>query len=109
LGRFKKYLGKTEIEVDGEKFSLGITTKERIAIMATNDIKDTEGKLNKLYEILRKIFVREFPEEPKEEVEEFVGRNLEKIFMELCIAFKWTTREEIERLRETTEKKIKAY
>jgi hypothetical protein len=94
MGRFEAYKGKTEIEVDGEKLALDISKSEKLEILSVYK----EGKnmaMDKLYEIIGKIVKKSYPQEPEDELEEFVAKRFELILIELSVYYKWTTRESI--------------
>lgn len=97
MGRFKQYLGKTEIVVDGERLELDVTLedKEKFLSMGKGDLD--EEKVKKMTSNILNIFKKSYPDEPEEEINALVGQKLEKILIELSIAFGWTTKEEMDK------------
>jgi len=103
MGRFARFLGDTEIEIDGEKLKLKATVKDMQKIM---DLGESKEKLIELGNTIIDIMKRSYPDEPIEEIEAFVSKNLLKFIPELAIAWKWTTRENINDAIEEAKKSI---
>jgi hypothetical protein len=99
MGKFTKYLGKLEMEVDGEKLELDITM-QHIQKLLSNMPKDGSMREDRLAQnalIYNEILKRSYPDDKGDELEAFLKRNFTKFAIELAIALKWTTREEINR------------
>ena len=97
MGRFKQYLGKTEIEVDGEKLELDVTLEDKEKFLSTGKGEMNEERIKKITSTLFDIFKKSYPDEPEEELKAFVGKKIEKILVAVAIAFGWTTQEEMDR------------
>jgi len=84
MGRFAQYLGKTEIEVDGKKLELDVKLTDLQKLMskkATSDEGVTETT-NHMLEML----TRSYPEEPPEELESFLTKNITEFIKQFSIA-----------------------
>ena len=104
MGKFKAYLGKLEIEVDGEKLELDVRLKDKQKILSLTSLKSEES-VTKLTNVFLEILKRSYPEEPPEEQEAFLTKKLEKFLSEISIAFGWTTREEMNKVEKSFRKK----
>jgi hypothetical protein len=103
MGRFAKFLGDTQIEIDGEKLNLKATVRDMQKIM---DMKDSKEKLVGLHDTLLEMMKHSYPEQPEDEIDAFVSKNIMKFVPELAIAWKWTTRAEFDRNLEEAKKSI---
>lgn len=92
MGRFSKYLGKTEIEVGGEKLKLKATVKDQQKVVNLRKSKDQQ--LVETVKILTDILSKSYPDEPKEELEAFATRNAMDMIKKLAVAWKWVNSEE---------------
>lgn len=104
-GRFKRLIkGKTEIEIEGEKFELDVNLEDKQELL---DLRKQDFNLVKMAEIFQRIFRRSYPDEPEEDIRKFIEEHILDILTELTIAFKWATREQIKKAIEqaTTETK----
>lgn len=97
MGRFKQYLGKTEIEVDGEKLELDVTLEDKEKFLSIGKGDMDESKIKKITDTIRDIFKKSYPNEPEDELNAFIAKKLEIILVEIAIAFGWMTREEMDR------------
>ena len=95
MGKFAGYLGKLEIEIDGEKLELDVQMQDKQKLMSSKGIKSEQG-VGKMIEVFKGILKRSYPDEPVEELEAFLTRKIERFMTEISIAFGWTTREELE-------------
>ena len=103
MGKFKAYLGKLEINVDGEKLDLDVRLQDKQKILSLTSLKSEES-IKKLTDVFLDILKRSYPEEPLEEQEAFLTKKLEKFLSEISIAFGWTTRKEMERIEKSFRK-----
>ena len=94
MGRFEKYVGKTEFDVDGEHIILDFTVEDKIKLMSIQESKDK--KYEKLYELLLDIFKRSYPEETEPALKGFLMRKFEAIIPELFVSLGLTTKEDID-------------
>ena len=97
MGKFKAYLGKLDLEVDGEKLELDVRLQDKQRILALSNIQ-TESSMTKLTSVFLDILVRSYPEDDKTELEAFLTKKLDKFLSEISIAFGWTTREEMKKV-----------
>ena len=95
MGKFRQYLGKLEVPVGKEKLELDVRLSDKQKIMSLGKL-ESEEKVAKLTGVFMDILKRSYPEEPAEEMEAFLTKNLETFLTEISIAFGWTTREQIE-------------
>lgn len=96
---FSKYLGKLEVDVDGEKLELDVRLKDKQKIMGIinkmGKSLDEEG-LNQLTQVYLEILKRSYPDASEEELEAFLTKKFESFMSGLAIAFGWTTKKELE-------------
>jgi len=97
MGRFNQYLGKTEMEVDGQKLELDVKLKDMKAMMtSTKSGQLTEEGIDKMATAFKELMKRSYPEEDENEMNAFVDKNLLQFITEFSIAMKWTTRKDVE-------------
>ena len=104
MGRFTQYLGKLQVEVDGQQLELDAKLKDKEKLMKLQESKDADKKVDVMTKVLLEIIKRSYPEDPVEEVEAFVDKNYIEYLQNLMIAFKWAKKEDFEELKK---KKIK--
>lgn len=106
MGRFGKFLGKVSIKIDGEELNLNkldVSDVQKLVDLSKN--KDNE--IIKGVQVISSIVQKNYPDEPKEEVEAFVLKNYTTITQEIIIALGWTTREKLEQaVKDASEKKM---
>ena len=95
MGKFEKYVGKTEFKVDGEEISLDFTVEDKMKLMSIQEMKEKD--YDKLCSLLLATFKRSYPGESEESIKAFIGKKFEVIIPELFIALNLTTREDIEK------------
>ena len=96
---FSKYLGKLEVEVDGEKLELDVRLKDKhrlMAIISRCKDKIEEKDLEELGSLFKEILQRSYPNESPEAIEAFLAKKFESFLEGLTIAFGWATKKEIE-------------
>jgi len=97
---FGKYLGKLEVEVDGEKLELDVRLKDKhkiMSIMSKMSKEITEEALEELGKVFLEILQRSYPNVPREQLEAFLTKKFESFMTGLSIAFEWTTKEAIDK------------
>jgi hypothetical protein len=99
MGRFTQYLGKLQVEVDGQQLELDAKLKDKEKLMKSQESKDKENKVAVMTEVLLDIMKRSYPEEPIEEIEAFVDKNYIEYLQNLMVAFKWAKQEDFEELK----------
>ena len=110
MGKFGQSIGILELEVGEVNFSI----KPRMGdnynlqkIMMDNKYKNDNATRMKVFgDWIVDILRRDNPDEPENEIREFVEFNILKLFEEIIIGFKWTTREEFEKSKESDIKKL---
>ena len=103
MGRFAQYLGKLEVNVNGNQLELDARLKDKKKFMATGDMQDTEKKVDIITEVLMDIMKRSYPEEPVEEIEAFIDKNYNEYLEALLIAFKWAKKEDFDKVKKKIE------
>jgi hypothetical protein len=105
MGRFKKFLGEISLKVGGEDLSLSKMTVEDIQKLVDLS-KVKENEIVNGVRVLTEIVAKNYPEEPKEEIEAFVLKNYTELTEGIIIALGWTTKEKLEETKkEFSEKK----
>jgi hypothetical protein len=104
MGRFAQFLGDTEIEIAGQKLSLKATVRDMQKIMNLKDAP-TEN-LVQLYDLVFDLMKRSYPKEDEVEMDAMVTKNVTAFLPELAIAWKWTTRDELNRSMDEARKKL---
>jgi len=97
---FGKYLGKLEVEVDGDKLELDMQIQEKHKLMKLLDELRkgfSEETLNKISDLFLQILQRSYPDVPREELEAFLLKKLEAMLTGISIALGWTTKEDLEK------------
>ena len=97
---FSKYLGKLEVDVDGEILELDVQLKDKqkiLSLVSKFGAELTEENVAKLAEAYKDIIVRSYPSEDVEAIDAFIAKKFESIMTGLAVAFGWTTKEELEK------------
>jgi len=98
MGKFNQYLGKTEVEVDGQSLELDVKLKDMKQIMtASKDKEITEESIDKIVNTLKDVMKRSYPEEPPEELDAFVEKKFTQFMTAFAIAMGWTTKEDLDK------------
>lgn len=107
---FSKYLGKLEVDVDGEILELDARLKDKqriMSLMSKFGEEITEDSLEKLTQVYMEILKRSYPDVPEEQFEAFLLHKLESFMTGLAVAFEWTTKDELEKkMKERVKKGI---
>lgn len=106
---FGKGLGLWNIKVDGSNFDLKPTLGDVRAFrnILFNNTKNQVNLFNEFEKFMVRMISTEYQDQDKEKIEEFVALNTMTLFTEAQIAFKFTTREELEKSKSEIEGKIK--
>ena len=98
MGRFNRYLGKLEVNIDGEELELDVKLADKQKIMALqNKFRDKpEETMQGLTDVFKSIILRSYPDEKPDEIEAFLTKKFEKFLVEISIAFGWGTRADFE-------------
>jgi len=110
MGKFDKYHGILEVEIDGEKFELKPTMNDKREIMKfSKQMKDDDSAIDKLHGVYKRILVISYPDEKEEFIENFLMKHEEKLMEQLGIEFGWLKPGDLEEARKNavgeTEKK----
>jgi len=102
MGKYGEALGIWEVKIGGADLKLKPKKGDNLELMnLLNKNKNNEEKFaDSLYAFLYKLIEREVPpvnDEEKEELSQFVEYNLMELFKEMMIAFRWATKEEVEK------------
>ena len=94
MGRFNRYLGKLEVNVDGEEMELDVKLADKQKIMALQTkFKDKPDEaITGMSSIFKDIIKRSYPDTTDEEIDAFLTKKFEKFLVEISIAFGWGTR-----------------
>lgn len=105
MGKYGEALGLWELTINNKMFVLKPKKGDNYALLkiisAAEKHKDTEKTLKEFHTYIKDIFKRDVPpinDEEAEELELFVEFNINDLFKETLIAFKWTTREKLKEL-----------
>lgn len=91
MGRFEKYRGKVNFEVDGEKLDFDkLTVEDKGRLVSASK----DNNYEKMLGIMRELMLRHYPNEPKEEIDAFLLSNSEVMLIELLSAFGLANRDE---------------
>lgn len=95
--RFKKWMGKLPIEVDGEKLELDMRMKDKQKLLEiVSTLKDNKNEneivkyLPQIDEISMEILKRSYPEEDPIVLERFLADNSIEFMQKLFEALKWS-------------------
>lgn len=104
MGRFSKFLGKVSIKVGGEELNLDKLNVEDIQkLVDLSKIKENE--IVNGVRVVTDIVCKNYPDEPRTEIEAFVLKNYSVITEEIIIALGWTTREKLEETKKDLSEK----
>ena len=114
LGKYGEALGIWELRVGGFDKNLKPRKGDNLRLcklMAeANKRNDSSWMMNQIHEFLKDLIARDHPplnEVEKEELECYVEFNLSKLMEELLVTFKWSTKEDMDNLRNEQVKKLK--
>jgi len=108
MGRFTQYLGKLQVEIDGQKLELDAKLKDKEKLMKSQESKDNEKKVEVMTDVLLDIMKRSYPNEPVEEIEAFVDKNYVEYLQNLMVAFKWAKKGDFEELKKKKIEELKS-
>jgi len=98
MGRFNRYLGKLEVNVDGEELELDVKLSDKQKIMALQSKfkSSPDEAVTGMTTIFHDIIKRSYPDEPDVDIDAFLTKKFEKFLVEISIAFGWGTRADFE-------------
>ncbi len=96
MGRFKKFLGKANITVDGEVLEISMNVKDVQRLLDLS--KNKENEIVEGVSLISDIVEKSVPEEDRvrEEIEAFVLKNYAELSEQIILALGWTTKEKLE-------------
>jgi len=106
MGKFSKFMGRVAIKIADEELNL-----DKLSVADVQKLVDlSKQKENEIVygvKVITDIVAKNYPNEPKEEIENFVMKNYTSIVQEIIIALGWTTREKLDQeIAKASEKKI---
>jgi hypothetical protein len=106
MGKFGRMIGKLSFKIEDESIDLIPKMGDNDNLMKVQSEKSDEVRLVKIKEFCQGLMVRNYPEEPIDEINLYVEMNLNAFIKEILIAFKWTTRDKIDKVEEEQTKKL---
>ena len=107
--KFGEALGIWHIDVGGADLDLkpkmGDARRFRNIMMGHSKDKDKMFEAFEQYMI--ELIARDYPEDAKERIAEFVEVNLLQLFTQIMIRFRWSSEEEIENAKKESEQELK--
>lgn len=108
MGKFSKAMGILELNFSGEDLKIVPTLEE---LQAFKRIVFTHAKnqvllMEKFEDWMFRLLKRDNPEEKDEDMKAYVALHVIPLFQEVQIAFKFTTREELEKAKQDVAKKL---
>ena len=102
MSKFSKSLGVWELpEIDGIKVELKPRMKDirlfRSILVSDDNRKNKDLLFNKFSDMMVSMIKEAEPVETEEEIRHFVELNVNRLFEDAMIAFRWTTKEEMEK------------
>jgi len=97
---FGKYLGKLEVDVDGDILELDVRLKDKhkiMSLMAKLSNSMDENLLEELSNVFLEILKRSYPDKDPNVLEAYLTRKFEAFITGIAIAFGWTTKEELDK------------
>ncbi len=100
MSRFGKALGVWEIDIEEVKLELKPTMADvklfRNILVNEDNTKNKQKLFEKFSDFMASLCKAQYPEDPENEAREWIEVNLINLFNEAMIAFKWTTKEDLE-------------
>ena len=111
MSKYGQAIGIFNLTVGGADFKLKPKKGDNLALMEiVNGTKDKADQFfNKMIPFIRKIIARDYPPESpgeNEELDMYVEFNIVPLVQEMMIAFRWTTRETLEKTQSEEAKKL---
>ena len=113
MGRYGEALGLWELRIGGFDKDLKPIKGDNLRLMRimteAKKKNDEGGMLQQLNEFIKEMIARDYPphsDEEKQELDIYVEFNLMGLIKELLVAFRWTNREQLEKLGSDELKKV---
>ena len=94
IGVWDLKLGTVELDL---KPKMGDVKLFRNILVNDKVRKDKQLLFDKFADFMYNLILKDYPEEDKEEMKEWIEVNLNKLFEEAMIAFRWSSREDMEK------------
>lgn len=109
--RFGQAMGIWHVSVGGAdldlKPKLGDNRKFR-NILLDEEIKKNKPKLFDAFEqLMYELIKRDYPEEEDNKIKEYIEYNVNELFEETLVRFRWTTKEDLDKAKSEADKEIK--
>lgn len=113
IGKYGEALGLWELRVGGFDKNLTPQKGDNLKVMKlmgeAKKRNDETWMMGQLGELIKELIARDHPplnEEEKKELDEYVEFNIVELMKELLITFRWTTKEQMEKLGDVDLKKL---
>lgn len=111
MSKFGNSLGVLELELSGEQYELKPDMKDvkkfRTIMMLEANRKDKNLLFDRFSDYMFEMFKKAYPSDDDDAIKIEVELHLMVLFEEMMIAFKWTTREESDKLKKETVQELK--
>ena len=101
ISRFANALGVWDIDMSGVKIELKPKMKDvrlfRNILLNDRNRKEKSILFDKFADFMFGMVREHYPEDPETETREWIEVNLNKLFEEAMIAFRWSSREDMEK------------
>lgn len=101
--KFSKALGIWDLEMGGEKLELVPVMKDirdfRNIMIDDQNRKDKQKMFDKFADYMVALIRKAYPEESEEHVKTWVELHLNPLLEETMVAFKWTSKEEMDKAK----------
>ena len=101
MGKFSDALGVWELKLDNVEFELkptmGDVRKFRAILLNDANRKDKNTLYDKFADLIYSMIKIQYAEEPDDEIKMFIEVNVNSIFEDAMIRFKWTSKEELDK------------
>ena len=105
MGRFGGMIGVKEFDIGGQKIELRAKAGDNMKLLKVMSIPESE-RMEAIHGFCVDLMVRNYPQEPKEDIEVFVEYNIMAFMKEILISFGWTTKADWESKQGDMEKKL---
>jgi len=98
MGKFDKYTGSVDLDVDGETWTITPSNRQVIKLLSLDKekVKSEEG-LIKMTDALVEMFQAAYPDDDKAKIGAFVMQNLNDITTQLVLKMGWVTQKELDK------------
>lgn len=109
MSKYGESIGIWTLTVGGADLRLEPTAEDicDCRSLMLSDKKDKVLFYNKVDAFLVNLIKRQYPQDDIAEIKKYVGLNINKLFEELLVTFRWVSREELEESKKETKLEIK--